>query len=175
MMSWLSRLACCLLPAVALAGAPAQAAEPFTFGMSISQTGGLAPGARAVLLGMQIWIEDTNAKGGLLGRPVKLLTYDDQSNPALVPGIVAKLLDVDKVDFLLGGQGTNLIAPLMPAAMQRNLTVIAMFGLDVNSEFHYPNYFSIIPTGGENPKEAFSAGFFAIAASANPRPKTIAL
>ncbi len=48
-MSWLSRLACCLLPAVTLAGAPAQAADPFTFGMTISQTGGLAPGARAVL------------------------------------------------------------------------------------------------------------------------------
>ncbi|HEX3990471.1 MAG TPA: amino acid ABC transporter substrate-binding protein [Acetobacteraceae bacterium] len=174
-MSWLSRLGCGLLPFAMLAGAAAQAAEPFTFGMSISQTGGLAPGARAVLLGMQIWIEDTNAKGGLLGRPVKLLTYDDQSNPALVPGIVAKLLDVDKVDFLLGGQGTNLIAPLMPAAMQRNLTVIGMFGLDVNSEFHYPNYFSIIPTGGAHPKEALAEPFFATAATMNPGPQTIAL
>ncbi len=74
--------------------------------------------------------------------------------------IVAKLLDVDKVDFLLGGQGTNLIAPLMPAAMQRNLTVIGMFGLDVNSEFQYPNYFSIIPTGGAHPKEALADAFF---------------
>jgi branched-chain amino acid transport system substrate-binding protein len=175
MISWISRLACCLPLAVALAGASAQAAEPFTFGMSISQTGGLAPGARAVLLGMQIWIEDTNAKGGLLGRPVKLLTYDDQSNPALVPGIVAKLLDVDKVDFLLGGQGTNLIAPLMPAAMQRNLTVIGMFGLDVNSEFHYPNYFSIIPTGGAHPKEALAEPFFEVAMTMDPKPRTAAL
>src|ERR1700689_2348207 len=158
-MSWLSMVP---LLAVMLTGATAQAAEPFTFGMSISQTGGLAPGARAVLLGMQIWVDDTNTKGGLLGRPGKLLTYDDQSNPALVPGIVAKLLDVDKVDFLLGGQGTNLIAPLMPAAIQRNLTVIGMFGLDVKSEFHYPNYFSIIPTGGAHPKEALAEPFFEV-------------
>jgi branched-chain amino acid transport system substrate-binding protein len=171
-MSWLSSVP---LLAVMLAGAAAQAAEPFTFGMTISQTGGLAPGARAVLLGMQIWVEDTNAKGGLLGRPVKLVTYDDQSNPALVPGIVAKLLDVDKVDFLLGGQGTNLIAPLMPAAMQRNLTVVGMFGLDVNSEFHYSNYFSIIPTGGEHPAEALAEPFFAAAAMMDPKPKTVAL
>src|ERR1700733_14386623 len=78
-MSWLSRLACCLLPAAILVGTEAEAAEPFTFGMTISQTGGLAPGARAVLLGMQIWVEDTNAEGGLLGRQGKVLTYAAQS------------------------------------------------------------------------------------------------
>src|ERR1700733_9901712 len=175
MMSWLSRLAGCLLIAAALTPGTGRAAEPFTFGMTISRTGGLAPGARAVLLGMEIWVEDTNEKGGLLGRPVKLVTYDDQSNPALVPGIVSKLLEVDKVDFLLGGQGTNLIAPLMPAAMQRDLTVIAMFGLDVNSEFHYPNYFSIIPTGGEHPAEALAEPFFEAAATMDPKPQTVAL
>jgi branched-chain amino acid transport system substrate-binding protein len=174
-MSRLSRLAWCLLPAVMLAGTAARAAEPFTIGMSISQTGGLAPSARAILLAMQIWIEDTNAKGGLLGRPVKLITYDDQSNPALVPGIVAKLLEVDHVDFLLGGQGTNMIAPLMPAAIQRNLTVIGLLGLDVNAEFQYPNYFSIIPTGGAHPAQALAEPFFQIAATMNPKPQTVAL
>ena len=130
---------------------------PFTFGMNLSQTGGSAPNGKAVLDAMQIWIEDTNAQGGLLGRQVRLITYDDQSNPALVPGIISKLLDVDKVDFLLGGNGTNMIAPALPAAMMRGLTVVGLFGLDVNSEFHYPNYFSMIPAGGEHPKEAFSA------------------
>jgi branched-chain amino acid transport system substrate-binding protein len=174
-MSWIARLACRLLPVAVLAAGAAQAAEPFTIGMSISQTGGLAPNGKAILDAMQIWIEDTNATGGLLNRPVKLITYDDQSNPALVPGIISKLLDVDKVDFLLGGNGTNLIAPALPAAMMRHLTVVGLFGLDVNSEFHYPNYFSIIPAGGEHPKEAFSAPFFAVAASMTPKPETIAL
>jgi Periplasmic binding protein len=47
---------------------------------------------------MKIWEEETNAKGGLLGRPVKLIYYDDQSNPSTVPGIYTKLLDVDKVE-----------------------------------------------------------------------------
>jgi branched-chain amino acid transport system substrate-binding protein len=174
-MSWVSRLIYGLLPVATLASAAAQVPEPFTFGMAISQTGALAPGAKAALLGMQIWVDDTNAHGGLLGRQVKLVTYDDQSNPALVPSIVAKLLDVDKVDFLLGGQGTNLIAPLMPTAMQHNLTVIGMFGLDVNSEFHYENYFSIIPAGGAHPKEAFAEPFFEAAAAIEPTPRTIAL
>jgi branched-chain amino acid transport system substrate-binding protein len=171
-MSWLARL---MLPALVLLTGVAHAAEPFTFGMSLSQTGGLAPNGKAVLDAMQIWIEDTNAKGGLLGRQVRLITYDDQSNPALVPGIISKLLDVDKVDYLLGGNGTNLIAPELPAAMMRNLTVVGLFGLDVNSEFHYANYFSMIPAGGEHPKEAFSAPFFAVAATLSPKPETIAL
>jgi branched-chain amino acid transport system substrate-binding protein len=164
-----------LLPVAILAGGTVHAAEPLTIGLNLGQTGSLAPNGKAALLAMQIWVEDTNAKGGLLGRPVKLITYDDQSNPALVPGIISKLLDVDHVDILIAGNGTNMVAPALPVAMQRHLTLVGLFGLDVNSEFHYPNYFSIIPAGGEHPKEAFSAGFFAMAAEANPKPKTIAL
>lgn len=174
-MSWLARLACRLLPLAIMAGGTVHAAEPLTIGLNLGQTGALAPNGKAALLAMQIWVEDTNAKGGLLGRPVKLITYDDQSNPALVPGIISKLLDVDHVDILIAGNGTNMVAPALPVAMQRHLTLVGLFGLDVNSEFHYPNYFSIIPAGGEHPKEAFSAGFFAMAAEANPKPKTIAL
>jgi branched-chain amino acid transport system substrate-binding protein len=178
-MSLLTRFACRLLPLaalfVSLVSGAAHPTEPFTIGLNLGQTGALAPNGKAALLALQIWIDDTNARGGLLGRPVKVVTYDDQSNPSLVPGIISKLLDVDHVDILIAGNGTNMVAPALPVAMQRKLTLIGLFGLDVNSEFHYPNYFSIIPAGGEHPKEAFAAGFFAIAASRDPRPKTIAL
>ena len=68
---------------------------------------------------MEIWEEETNAKGGLLGRPVQLVYYDDQSNPSTVPGIYTKLLDVDKVDLIVGGYGTNIFAPAMPVIMQK--------------------------------------------------------
>lgn len=173
-MSWLARLARGLLLAAVVA-APAAAAEPFTIGLNLGQTGALAPNGKAALLAMQIWVEDQNAKGGLLGRPVKLITYDDQSNPALVPGIITKLLDVDHVDMLIAGNGTNMVVPALPVAMQRHLTLLGLFALAANSEFHYPNYFSIIPAGGEHPKQAISAGFFAAAAMANPKPHTIAL
>ncbi len=153
----------------------APAAQPLTIGFDMSLTGAIAPNGKAALLAMQIWAEDINAKGGLLGRPVKLLYYDDQSNPALVPQIITKLLDVDKVDLLIGGNGTNLIAPALPVAMQRNLTLIGLFGLDVNSKFHYPRYFSIIPAGGPNPAESFAEGFFTVAAAQSPKPATVAL
>jgi branched-chain amino acid transport system substrate-binding protein len=161
--------------AALLSTSAVRAAEPLTIGFDTEETGGLAPNGKAALLAQQIWAEEINAKGGLLGRPVKLVYYDDQSNPALVPGIITKLLDVDKVDILIGGNGTNMLAPALPIVMQHNLTFLGLFGLDVNSEFHYPNYFSMIPAGGEHPREAFSQGFFAVAAAMEPKPQTIAL
>ena len=95
--------------AVALAEVPS--GPPITIGFSMPLTGGLAVNGTSGLLAMQIWAEDTNAKGGLLGRPVKLVYYDDQTNPSLVPGIYTKLLDVDKVDLVVSAYGTNVTAP----------------------------------------------------------------
>jgi branched-chain amino acid transport system substrate-binding protein len=153
----------------------APAVEPITVGFDIELTGGIAPLGKASLLAMQIWTEEINARGGLLSRPVKLIFYDDQSNPALVPGIVTKILDVDKVDVLLGAFGTNIVAPAMPMVMERHLTFISLFGNDVNSNFHYQNYFSMNPAGGETPRNALSQGFFAVAEMMNPKPQTVAL
>jgi len=61
-------------------------------------TGGLAGNGKAALIAMQIWEKDINAEGGLLGRQVELVYYDDQTNPANVPAIYTKLLNIDKVD-----------------------------------------------------------------------------
>ena len=153
---------------------PARAAEPITIGFGMALTGGLAPNGKAALLAMQIWAENINAKGGLLGRPVKLIYYDDQSNPATVPGIYTKLLDVDKVDLVVSGYATNMVAPAMPIVMQHKRTFLGLLGLAANSEFNYPNYFSISPTGGPHPKQSFAQGFFDVAMAQKPKPKTIA-
>lgn len=160
---------------IVVAPFPADAAQPLTIGFSMSLTGGLAPNGKAALLAMQVWEDQANAKGGLLGRPVKLIWYDDQSNPALVPGIYTKLLDVDKVDLVVGGYATNMIAPAMPVIIGHNRTFLGLLGLAVNSQFHYPRYFSIAPTGGPEPKQSFSAPFFAVAATQNPKPQTLAI
>src|SRR5215475_10116317 len=110
------------------ASAAAQTGEPIKIGYSMSLTGGLGANGRSALLAQKIWEENTNAKGGLLGRPVKLIYYDDQTNPATVPGIYAKLLDVDKVDLIIGAYGTNMLAPAMPVAMQRKKILIGLMG-----------------------------------------------
>src|SRR5271169_7235566 len=123
----------------------AQTKEPIKIGFSMAQTGPLGPNGQQALLGMKIWEDETNAKGGLLGRPVQLVYYDDQSNPSTVPGIYTKLLDVDKVDLVLGGYATNMVAPAMPVIVQKKKTFVSLFALDANAEFHYPKYFSVLP------------------------------
>jgi branched-chain amino acid transport system substrate-binding protein len=161
-------LAFAVLPAVA------QAADPVRIGFSMALTGGVAPNGKVVLAALEIWRDDVNAKGGLLGRPVELVYYDDQSNPANVPGIYTKLISVDKVDLLLGPYATNMIAPAMPVIMQQNRMTIGILGVAVNRHFNYPKYFSMVPLG-PNGVRAFSDGFFELAAAQNPKPRTVAI
>jgi branched-chain amino acid transport system substrate-binding protein len=168
----IAAIACAL--AAATAPASAQTGEPIKIGFSLALTGPLAPNGKQALLGAKIWEAEINAKGGLLGRKVQLINYDDQSNPATVPGIYTKLLDVDKVDLIVGPYATNMNAPAMPVVMQRGKTFIGLFALDINSQFHYPKYFSMLPTG-QTPKESFTEGFFQVAAKQNPKPQTLAL
>ncbi|MBV8743551.1 MAG: amino acid ABC transporter substrate-binding protein [Xanthobacteraceae bacterium] len=155
-----------------LAGA-ARAQEPIKIGFSESLTGGLASSGKAHLLSKQIWVEEINAKGGLLGRPVKLVYYDDQTNAATVPGIYAKLIDIDKVDLLMGA-ATNLIVAAMPQIMERKRMVMVLLALGSNAEFKYPRYFQSAPFGPD-PKGVLSNAFFEVAKSLNPAPKTVAL
>jgi branched-chain amino acid transport system substrate-binding protein len=156
------------------AAAQAPSGEPIKIGYSMAMTGGLAANGKSALLAQKIWEEDVNAKGGLLGRPVKLVYYDDQSNPATVPGIYTKLLDIDKVDLVVGGYATAMLAPAMPIVMQRNKVFIGLLGLAVNAEFNYPNYFVMIPSGPD-PKPAFTKGFFDTAMAQSPKPQTVAI
>jgi branched-chain amino acid transport system substrate-binding protein len=152
----------------------AQSANPIRIGLGMALTGPLAPNGKSALLAMQIWEETVNAKGGLLGRPVKLVYYDDQSNPSNVPALYTKLLDVDKVDLIIGGYATNMIAPALPIAIARNKVFIGLIGLAINAEFGYPRYFAMHPAG-PNPKAATTRGFFEIAMAQTPKPQTVAI
>jgi branched-chain amino acid transport system substrate-binding protein len=155
-------------------GLSASAQEPIKIGFSMSLTGALAGNGRAALLAMQIWAEDVNAKGGLLGRPVKLVYYDDQTNPSTVPGLYTKLLDVDKVDLIVSGYGTNVIAPAIPIAMQRGMAFMTLFGTNPNAKFKYDRYFQIMPNGPD-PAVGLTRGFFDVAMSMTPKPATVAM
>jgi branched-chain amino acid transport system substrate-binding protein len=152
---------------------PASAQEPIKIGFSVSLTGGLASSGKAHLLSKQIWTEEINARGGLLGRPVKLIYYDDQTNAATVPGIYAKLIDIDKVDIVMG-HATNLIVAAMPMIMERKKMVMVLLALGSNAEFKYSRYFQSAPFGPD-PKGVLSNAFFEVARSLNPAPRTVAL
>ena len=157
-----------------LATAQAKADENIKIGFGMALTGPLAANGKMSLVAMQIWENDINAKGGLLGRPVKLVYYDDQSSPAQVPSIYAKLLDIDKVDLIVSGYASTQIAAAMPVAIQRKKLFISLFGTGINESFNYPKYFSMIPNG-PTPKPAFTRGFFKVAEVQTPKPQTIAL
>jgi branched-chain amino acid transport system substrate-binding protein len=156
---------------------PAGAAEPpITIGFGMALTGGIAANGRAALIAMKLWEEDINKAGGLLGRPVKLVYYDDQSTPPNVPGLYTKLLDVDKVDIVVSGYGTNMTVPAMPIVMAHNRMFMTLFALAVNSDFKYKRFFGMIPAGpAAGARRAFSQGFFDIARAMTPRPKTLAI
>ncbi|MDH3289308.1 MAG: amino acid ABC transporter substrate-binding protein [Betaproteobacteria bacterium] len=150
------------------------AQEPIKIGFSMALTGGLAPAGKAALIAMEIWRDDTNKKGGLLGRSVEFVYYDDATQPGKVPSIYTKLLAVDKVDLVVSSYGTNEIAPAMPIVMRKKLVFPSLFGLAVNDEFKYDRYFQIMPSGPE-PKTDWSKGFFDLAMAQKPKPKTIAI
>jgi branched-chain amino acid transport system substrate-binding protein len=147
---------------------------PIRIGYCLSLTGPVADNSRSARLAHDIWREDVNSRGGLLGRLVELICYDDHADASLVPGIYKRLMDEDKVDLVIGGYGTNTLLPAMPLIMERQRFFIGLMGLGVNNALAYPNYFAMIPTGPD-PNAALTEGFFALAAEQKPRPATVAL
>ena len=175
-LAWAAGLGLTVAASALFVGQPAVAQDkkPIKIGFAMSLTGFLSANGKQALLASQIWADQVNKAGGLLGRPVKLIYYDDKSSGAEIPGIYTKLLDVDHADIVMSAYATNDIAPAMPVVIRKGKMFLSLFGLDVNAKFHYPKYFSILPTG-QNTKTSFTKGFFDIAAQQNPKPKTVAL
>jgi branched-chain amino acid transport system substrate-binding protein len=148
--------------------------KPIRIGYCLSLTGPVADNSRSAQLAHAIWREDINRQGGLLGRSVELVCYDDHADASQVPGIYKKLMNEDKVDLVIGGYGTNTVLPAMPLIMERQRFFVGLMGLGVNNVLGYPNYFAMIPTGPD-PNAALTEGFFALAAEQRPRPATVAL
>jgi branched-chain amino acid transport system substrate-binding protein len=143
-------------------------------GYSLSLTGALAANGQTARLAHEIWQEDVNAKGGLLGRDVELICVDDRADAASVAEIYRKLLADQKVDLLLGGYGNNSISPAMPVAIENQKFFVGLMGLGVNNSLGYDRFFAMIPTGPD-PNAALTAGFFDVASRQNPKPQTVAI
>jgi branched-chain amino acid transport system substrate-binding protein len=164
-----------LLSAAALAaamaiGAPALAQQgPVKIGIGISQTGTLGGGGQAALLALRMWVDDVNQRGGLLGRKVELIAYDDQSSAATTPGIYTKLLDVDKVDLLIAPYGTVPTAPIMPLVKQRDLLLMGNFSFQVNHTVKHDKWFNNAPWGDAS---SWTKGFLEVGQKAGA--KTVA-
>jgi branched-chain amino acid transport system substrate-binding protein len=143
---------------------------PIKIGMTMAQTGGLAGGGKASLLGIEIWRDDVNAKGGLLGRKVELVVYDDKSSASETPAIYSKLIDVDKVDLLFAPYATVPTAPIMPLVKQRGMLLIGNFSFQVNSKVGHDMWFNNAPWG---PADSWATAFIDLGQKAGG--KSIAL
>jgi branched-chain amino acid transport system substrate-binding protein len=148
--------------------------SPIRIGYCLSLTGPVAGNSRSAKLSHDIWLEDVNAAGGLLGRPIELICQDDHGNASLVPDIYRQLIDAEGVDLVVGGYGTNSLVAAMPLIIQRQRFFVGLMGLGVNNTFRYPNYFAMIPTG-QAPNTSLTEGFFDLASQQSPKPETIAL
>jgi branched-chain amino acid transport system substrate-binding protein len=162
-------------PTLGTRAAPgATSAMPIRIGFGIALTGGFAVTGKMARLGMEIWRDDINARGGLLGRPVELVGYDDRSDATLVPGIYTTLIDRDQVDFLIGGCASPLILPALQVAIANNRLLLAPFGPALSRQFDYPFYFAMPPAGAA-PARGTTRGFFELAAMQKPPPRTLAI
>jgi branched-chain amino acid transport system substrate-binding protein len=150
-----------LMPAPAVWDSARAQAQPIKIGCSLALTGALSS-VKAGLVGYEFWRDDVNASGGILGRPVELVVYDDQSSAAGIPGIYSKLIDVDKVDLLFSPYGANLTAVIMPMIKQRNKFIVGMFGVSNNDEVKHDKFFQIAPWG-PNASTNWVRGYFDIA------------
>lgn len=158
-----------LAVAIGVSAPVAQAQQPIKIGHSMALTGTLGGGGKGAQIALEMWVEDVNAKGGLLGRKVELITYDDQSNPATTPGIYTKLLDVDKVDLLIAPYATVPTAPLMPLVKQRGKLLMGNFSFQVNSKIKHDMWFNNAPW---NTAASWSDNFFLAGKTLNA--KTVA-
>ena len=135
--------------------------KPLKIGFSLSLTGPVSV-VKSGLIGHELWRDDVNAAGGILGRPVELVVYDDQSSAASIPGIYSKLVDVDKVDILYSPYGANLTATIMPFIKQRDRLIIGMFGLSNNDVVKHDKFFQIA-SWGPNATREWARGYFDLA------------
>jgi branched-chain amino acid transport system substrate-binding protein len=162
--------------AFALSVQPAAAAPsgpPIRIGSTLALTGPFAATGLVHKVVGEIFVDDLNKNGGLLGRPVEWVLRDDQSKPDLARTLYEQLVTVDKVDLLMGPYATPNILSAMAVAQRYNMVLVHhTFGVPSLAKYEYQ-----FPTWslGPNPGETFpSLVFDALAHSAHP-PKTIAI
>jgi branched-chain amino acid transport system substrate-binding protein len=149
------------------------AGAPVRVGGTLALTGPLAQtGAIHKVVG-EIFIEQTNQAGGMLGRPIEWVLLDDQSKPDLARTFYERLITVDKVDLLMGPYATANILSAMAVAQRFNkILVHHTFGIPklANYDKHFPAW----PLGPE-PEKTMPAAVFDALASVGKTPKTVAI
>lgn len=158
---------------LSVGGAVAQSQAPLVVGSSLSLTGPLSATAMTHKLVGEIYVDQLNARGGLLGRKVEWLVKDDQSKPDLARTLYEQLITSDKVDLLIGPYGTGTILSAMGVAQRYNKVIVNhTLGIPALSKYEmaFPSWSLGSDPGNTVPNTVFDA----VAASPKP-PKTVAI
>jgi branched-chain amino acid transport system substrate-binding protein len=155
----------------ALAQAPA--GQPIRIGSTLALTGPLSATALTHKLVGEIYVEQLNKRGGLLGRPVQWIVKDDQSKPDLARTLYEQLVTSDKVDLLMGPYATGAILSAMGVAQRYN-KVLVHHTFGIPSMAKYDMQFPAWALGPDPAKTVPSTLFDMLAQSRKP-PKTIAI
>jgi len=161
--------------AAALAGAASAApsGKPITIGSTLALTGPLAATGMVHKLVGEIYVEQLNAKNGLLGRPVEWIVKDDQSKPDLARTLYEQLITVDKVDLLMGPYATGAILSAMGVAQRYDKMLIHhTFGIPNMAKYdkHFPTW-----SLGPDPANTFTNNLVDALNSTGKPPKTVAI
>lgn len=114
--------------ALALGTLTAFAADPIKIGSVLSVTGPAAFLGDPELKTLQMYVEDINKKGGVLGRPLELVHYDDGSDAGKANGFAKRLIDDDKVDVIVGGTTTGSTMSMVPLVEKAAIPFISLAG-----------------------------------------------
>ncbi len=120
-------IAALVLAAVQLTAAPAARAEekkPLIIGTSSSLSGPYAASGKYALEGTQLWVDDVNSRGGLLGRPVQLVYYDDKSDPNTAVQLYEKLITSDHADLIIGPSSSGVTSAVSTVAEKHKMVMI---------------------------------------------------
>jgi branched-chain amino acid transport system substrate-binding protein len=163
--------ACALAAAFAASAQSAQ--PPIRIGSTLALTGPLAATSLVHKVVGEIYVDQLNQRGGLLGRKVEWIVKDDQSKPDLARTLYEQLITTDKVDLLMGPYATGAILSAMGVAQRYN-KVLVHHTFGIPSMAKYDMQFPAWSLGPEPATTVPNTVFDALAASPKP-PKTIAV
>jgi len=148
-----------------------EAAEKFRIGASLPLTGLFGKAGSLVKDAYTLWSETVNSKGGMNGRQVELIVYDNKSDPATTAKLVEKLIVDDKVDLLLGGYGSSLVFAESAVSEKHKYPLISG-GASSNKLFQrgFKYYFATLGKATEEVR-----GCVDVFQAVSPRPKTAAI
>jgi branched-chain amino acid transport system substrate-binding protein len=163
-----------ILSVSAFPSQPASAAAgPIKIGFSVSLSGDFSSDGQAILQGYQLWANDVNSHGGLLGRKIQLIHYDDASTPTQVATNYTKLITSDKVDLTVGPFSSLLTIPSAAVARRYGYAFLAPAGGGPSVfQQHFPNFFFVQPSPVADNLVSFANWLKTLPASR--RPKTAA-